>query len=733
MPHSHLYFNREQSWLEFNSRVLQEALDPSTPLLERLKFISIFASNLDEFFMVRVAGLKKMEKEGISQSDSPGETDAGKVLREIWTRTTDLVQRRDNCLTTEVLPELAKHGIRILTLEELSPKQKEFAVTYFEDEVFPVLTPLAYDPAHPFPFLSNLAIYFLVIHEDSRLDADDERMNLCFVEIPRVLDRLIELPSEDGQCQFILLDELVRGNLQQLFLGIRVIDAFPIRVTRNLDYELLENEVVDLLQTMKAEMVSREHQEAIRLQYDPRLPPVVLRKLLYELDLISSEAFPTISPMYLASLARLYRLDFPALKFPAFNPRLPKQFSSREDIFSIIAQGDLLVHHPYESFYAVTEFLMSAAHDPNVVAIKQTLYRTIGDSPIIKSLIEAAENGKQVTAVIELKARFDERNNMVWARRLERAGVNVVFGFVGLKTHCKATMVIRREKKKLVRYVHLSTGNYNSNTAKLYTDIGLFTMDPDLTYDVSVLFNLVTGYNILSHSSEDAATMTRPELVKAAIAPLNLRERIINLIDEEIQHQKAHGNGLIMAKMNALVDQVIIDKLYDASQAGVKIRLLVRGICCLRPGIAGLSENIEVVSIIDRFLEHSRAFYFRGNGQDRVFLSSADWMPRNMDRRVELWFPIERPELKERVVKEILGLGFADNVKARVMQPDGTYVCRKPEPGGKVIRSQFQLIDLAREAGIQSKPYDIAISHNASEEGERPVLMKPKKNKRHKG
>lgn len=721
------YINREQSWLEFNARVLQEALDPTTPLLEQLRFLGIFTSNLDEFFMVRVAGLKKMQQRGILKSDSPGETNSAQVLKELRKRTNQLIAQQYKGLETEVLPKLRQHGVRIFSYDELKPTQRKFIDQYFENEVFPVLTPLSYDAAHPFPFLANLAIYFVVMHERSRMDVRDERMNLCFVEVPRVLQRLIQMPSSEGDFHYILLDEVIKGNLSRLFLGIEVRGAYQLRVTRNLDYELLENEVVDLLQSMKLEMINREHQEAVRLEYDANMPADILRKLLTELELVPSEAFATPSPMFLPTLGKLHDLPFPDLKFAPFNPRLPQQFSSREDIFTIISKEDLLVHHPYESFYAVTEFLMSAAHDPNVVAIKQTLYRTVGDSPIIKSLIEAAENGKHVTAVIELKARFDEKNNMVWARRLERAGVNVVFGFVGLKTHCKATLVIRRESNKLVRYAHLSTGNYNPDTANMYADLGLFTVDPALTYDVSVLFNLVTGYNILSKHTESEELRVKPKLLKVAIAPLNLRETLIGLIRKEITNQKKHGNGQVTAKLNALVDQQIIDELYAASRAGVRIKLLVRGICCLRPGVPGMSEHIEVRSIVDRFLEHARILYFHANGQEKVFLSSADWMPRNMDRRIEMLFPVEHKALKRRILDEIMATAFSDNVKARLMQPDGSYAIPKLTKKSKVLRSQFAFIDMIREQGIQTKPYEIAIRHQPKHRGERPVLPNRKK------
>ena len=410
-----------------------------------------------------------------------------------------------------------------------------------------------------------------------------------------------------------------------------------------------------------------------------------------------------------------------------FNPRLPPALATTEDMFSVIAKKDLMVHHPYESFYAVTEFLHLAAHDPNVLAIKQTLYRTAGDSPIIEALIAAAENGKQVTAVVELKARFDEKNNIIWARRLERAGANVVFGFVGLKTHCKATLVVRREKNQLIRYVHLSTGNYNSNTAKLYTDLGLFTVDDAIGRDVATIFNLITGFDVLTGTNRLSEDAISAQFTKLAIAPVNLRRNILKLIDEEITYHKASGNGFIMAKMNALVDKDIIDALYRASQAGVKIQLIVRGTCCLRPGVAGISHNISVISIVDRFLEHSRIYYFHAGGEHRVYLASADWMPRNMDRRIEIAFPVENKDIKARLINEVLKTTWDDTAKAWQLNADGKYERRRPAPGQEPMRSQMKFIALARKGGIQSIPYDIAIKHNPMRQAGRPIARKKAK------
>jgi polyphosphate kinase len=721
------YLNKELSWLEFNARVLDEALNPQTPLLERLKFLAIFATNLDEFYMVRVAGLKKMSQEALRTTDSPDEMETSAVLDRIRARTLALVERQYRCLHDEVLPALSALDVKVLRVDELTPTQRQAVDATFETDISPVLTPLGVDPAHPFPFLSNQALYLVVIPKELKPVAEGENPGLGFVEVPTVIPRLIPVKTEQpGAHHFVLLEDLIAANLGTLFFGMPVAATYMIRVTRNLDYNLLENKVVDLLKTIQREMVNREHQEVVRIEVDRRVPGSVLDVLKTQLQVTDADVYPVGWPTHIPSLMPLYHLVAREdLKEPPFNPRLPQALAGNEDIFSVIAGKDLLVHHPYESFYAVTEFLHSAAHDPHVLAIKQTLYRSAGDSPIIDSLIAAAENGKQVTAVIELKARFDEKNNISWARRLERAGVNVVFGFVGLKTHGKAVLVVRREKNKLTRYVHLSTGNYNSATARLYTDVGFFTADDDIGLDVATLFNLITGFDVFTGAHRMPDQQIAAKLKKLALAPVNLRQTIVGLIDREIEAQKKQGNGFIFAKMNALVDKDIIDALYRASAAGVRIRLIVRGICSLRPGVPGLSETIEVISVVDRFLEHSRIYYFHANGEHKVFLSSADWMTRNMDRRIEAFWPIEKAEIKARLMEEILNTYWADNVKARVLTADGDYLRRAPAPGAAPLRAQQRLIDIAREGGVQSMPYDIAIRHNTGRKpGQRPIARK---------
>lgn len=726
--HTERYFNRELSWLEFNARVLDEACLPSTPLLERLKFLSIFNNNLDEFFMVRVAGLRKMVQEDIkSSSDSPDELPGEVILKQIRGRVGELMDVCYKQLNQEVLPSLSKEGIDILQIHQLAADQRELMATYFHDNVLPVLTPLAVDPAHPFPFLTNMSQYLVVMFKEVNYNAHTTNPPIGLVEIPSVLPRLIPVVTKTDRKQFVLLEELVRVHIDRIFLGYEMADTQPLRVTRNLDYTLLENEVVDLLKSVQRELTNREHQEAVRVEIGGKLPKSVLMLLKRELHVSMDEIFELDIPLQIPGLMALYHLPLPHLKDPAFNPRLPMQMMSNEDMFSLISREDILLHHPYDSFYPVIEFLQVAAHDPNVLAIKQTLYRSGGDSPIIEALIAAAENGKQVTAVVELKARFDEKNNISWARRLERAGVNVVFGFVGLKTHAKATLVVRREGSKLGRYVHLSTGNYNSNTAKLYTDVSLFSARNDLTNDVGQIFNILTGFNIFSGEAKLRRKHITPEMKTISIAPVTLRPKLLEMIQREMSHKKAGHKAHIVAKVNALTDKELIDALYEASQVGVDIKLIVRGMCCLRPGVKGLSDNIKVTSIVDRFLEHSRIYYFENNGKHEVLLASADMSPRNMDRRVEVCFPLTSSETKEHVVNHILNTYLKDNVKSWSLQQDGSYTRKHPHQGHPEIRSQQKFIELARDYGIKSIPYEMAIRHNTvKEKGTRPVAKAKK-------
>jgi polyphosphate kinase len=727
-----IYLNKELSWLEFNGRVLDEALFASTPLLEKLKFLSIFSTNLDEYFMVRVAGLKKMEQEALRISDSPDGMETSVVLNRIRQRTLELTKRQVETLHDIVLPALRAENIRIVKVGDVSQSDREYLDNYFATDVSPILTPLGFDPAHPFPFLVNQSLYLIVKPRFIPTGIETTQTPIGFVEIPSNVPRLIPLPSAavQGGAAYVLLEDLISANLDFLFFGLEIEATYTMRVIRNLDYNLLENKVVDLLKTMQREVVNREHQEVVRIEIDDQTPQDIIDTLIVSLSINEADVYRMPCPLYIPGLMELYGLPFEQMKDPPFNPRLPNALSGNEDIFSVISKGDLLVHHPYDSFYAVTEFLSYAAHDPNVVAIKQTLYRSAGDSPIIESLITASENGKQVTAVVELKARFDEKNNITWARRLERAGVNVVFGFVGLKTHGKATMVVRREKGKLVRYLHVSTGNYNSSTAKLYTDVGLFTTDQSIAAEVANVFNLITGFDLLTGSQKLAQVEIPRRLKHIAVSPVNMRSTVIDLINSEIEHHRHTGNGHIRAKMNALVDREIVDTLYRASQAGVRIELIVRSACCLRPGIPGISDNIKVISIVDRFLEHSRIFYFNAGGEEKVYISSADWMPRNMDRRIELLIPIRDQKIKQRLIHEILATAWNDNVKARVLHSDGSYHLRSRAPDGEELHSQKRFIELAREGGIQSMPYEIAIRHKPQlKEGQRPVAKKRKDRK----
>ena len=728
---SDLFLNRELSWLEFNARVLNEGLQTQTPLLERLFYLSIFTKNQDEFFMVRVAGLKKMLSEGFIYCESPDKMPIKKALESIQNRSQALCHMQYECFNKQLLPALEKESVKILNYKTLNKSQKSNMSSYFTDEVFPVLTPLAVDSSHPFPFLNNLSIYFLVeFKADTSYISNSEKL-FGFVEIPSIIPRLIPIENKTSSYHFVLLDSIVEAHLQDLFLGFEILNCTLIRVTRNLDYTLLENRVVDLLESIQKEVIHKTQPEAVRLEVDKNISDQALKLLKKTLKLDHHDIYKMPKPMFLPSLIMdLHKLPLPHLKHESFNPRLPKVLGeNNSNIFSLIKERDILVHHPYESFYAITEFLSSAANDPDVYAIKQTLYRSSGDSPIIEALIRAAENGKQVTVVVELKARFDEKNNIVWARRLERSGVHVVYGFVGLKTHCKTTLIVRKEENKLVRYVHLSTGNYNSQTAKIYTDLGLLTANRNFGKDISALFNFLTGFNILKEKVRAPNTQLVPKFKELILSPLYLRKFIIAEINRVIEDQKKYGNGRIIVKINGLDDQYIIEELYKASQSGVDIKLIVRGICCLRPGIKGLSENIKVVSIIDRFLEHSRIYYFSSGSTDQVYLGSADWMTRNMERRIELMFPIQDQDLKEKLILEILKTYLKDNTHARTLNKDGTYSLKLPKKGESKIRAQQEFIGLAREDGIKSIPYEKAIHYDLKRRGRRPVATKASQKK----
>jgi len=688
------YLNRELSWLEFNARVLEEAADPTNPLLERLKFAAIFSSNLDEFFEVRVAGLQQQLYAGIEPQDY-GADGLGPMdqLSRIETRVHALVAAQHRLLDSEVMPGLAAAGIQRVSLDQLEPAEREYVDRLFAREIYPVLTPLAIDPGHPFPHVHNKSLNIVLLVENT----ESGQQLYAVVQVPALLDRVVALPGAGADAperlRFVLLEEVIAAHLGDLFGGFRVLAHTVFRVTRNTDLVINEDEAEDLLQTIEETLRQRILGEAVRLEIlasgDARFAQV----LMGALDLRERDVYRVGGPVDLTALMALHRGEgFRALRDDALLPRPSPAFASGENPFDVIRNQDVLVHHPYESFGAVVDFIDRAADDPQVLAIKQTLYRTSGASPIISALARAAQNGKQVTALVELKARFDEENNIVWARELEQAGVHVVYGIVGLKTHCKAALVVRREKSGLRRYVHLATGNYNPTTARIYTDLGLFTANPDFGEDVSEMFNLLTGYS------------QRRRWRKLVVAPVALRERVIALIERERGHAEAGKPARIIVKMNALVEVSVIDALYRASQAGVEIELIIRGICCLRAGLPGVSERIRVTSIVDRFLEHSRVFYFANAGNPEVLLGSADWMPRNFFRRIEVMFPVEDAHLKARVCEAILPTILSDNVKARVQNPDGSYRRAAPAEGQPAVRSQVALHSQARGSAQVIEP-----------------------------
>lgn len=704
-----LFFNRELTWLAFNERVLNEAGCKTNPLLERLKFTTIFASNLDEFFMVRLSGLLRLvEKEGQGLSGSsryPDESDPEETLDEVALTVRRLVRHAAHLLVDDILPALRDENIYICKPNDLSRAEQERVDEFFEQQVFPVLTPLAVDPAHPFPYLSNLSLYLAVNFYER---GDDGEPLLAFVEVPAALGRLVPVSSRGRRHRFVLMEDIIREHLDKLFPWTQVSGAYVFRVTRNLDYQLLEGEVKDLMKSIELELKDRAQKIVVRLEVEQGFPLELKNRLRMALELDHSDVYEIPEILNIRDLGALLKLDVPpSLKDPPFNPRTPPRLAEERDVFDVIRERDVLLHHPYDSFVSVLEFLQQAASDPNTLAIKQTLYRTGGDSPIIDALVKAAENGKQVTAVVELKARFDEANNIVWARRLERAGAHVVFGFVGLKTHAKCTLVVRREGGHLQRYVHLSTGNYNSSTAKLYTDLGHLTADHAITNDVGSLFNLLTGFNILGNDDKGRKPSRMPEFEKIQVAPFRLRDSIMSLIEAEKKAHTPQNPGHIIAKMNALTDPKLVVALYKASQKGVKIDLIVRGMCVLRPGLPGVSENIRVVSVIDRFLEHSRILWLKNGGQPKIYLGSADFMPRNMDRRIELFWAIEDASLKSKVTG-ILNTFLLDNTKSHVMQPDGSYVLKSPGKE-KPFRAQERFIELARAEGVKSMAYDDAV------------------------
>ncbi|MBA4150395.1 MAG: polyphosphate kinase 1 [Verrucomicrobia bacterium] len=675
------FINRELSWLEFNQRVLDEALDPTTPLLERLKFFCIASSNLDEFFEVRVAGLKQQIESPVVEKSIDGLTST-ETLRAVQKRVRQMVERQYTCWRSELLPALAKSKIRFLSLDVLNKADMAWVEDYYRTKVRPVLTPLGLDPAHPFPQLLNKSLNMIVLLE---IEQDGElQRRLAVVQVPRVLSRFVRLPRNDSRLDYIWLGRLIGHYLGDLFPGTRILGHWLFRVTRNSELYIDEEDAANLLKAVEAELHNRRKGDAVRLEIELNCPPEIRGQLLEHLNLEEDDVYVIDGPINPVRLMAIYEGDHsPELRDKPFIAPVAARLSEEEDLFVAIRKGDILLHHPYEGFRSVVEFLEQAAEDPNVLAIKQTLYRTGGDPKIVGALMQAVRNGKQVTAVVELKARFDEANNIRWAQKLEEAGVHVLYGLVGYKIHCKMTLVVRKDPDAIRRYVHLSTGNYNPTTSKIYTDIGLFTCRPQVGEDATNLFNLLTG------------VCQFPGMYKLLVAPFDLHDRIIQLIAREAENARKGLPAKIIAKMNALVDREVIEALYRASQAGVKIELIVRGVCCLRPQMKGISDNITVRSIVDRFLEHSRIFYFENACQPEVYVGSADWMPRNFYRRIEVVFPIEDGNLRERICNEVLDLTLQDNVKSRLLYPNGSYRRAEVQPGVAAHRSQVEFMALA--------------------------------------
>lgn len=682
---SQYYTNRELSWIQFNYRVLEEARDKSNPLFERLKFLSITSSNLDEFFMVRVASLKDMVNAGYKKPDIAGMTPK-EQLSAISEALHEFTQTQYSTYNRSLLPLLAKEHITVLTsFEQMNDEEASFADNFFMEKVYPVLTPMAVDASRPFPLIRNksLNIAALIKTKNQSEEEMEPELEFATVQVPSVMGRIVQLPCTEG-VKLILLEEIIRRNISKLFLNYDVISTAAYRIERNADLSIDEEEAEDLLQEIEKQLKQRQWGEAIKLEVSEEIDKYLLKYLKKELAISDEEIYKIQGPLDLTFLMKLYGMEgFDAFKQPKYKPQSCPQIDPELSIFDNIKKGDIFLHHPYITFDPVVNFIKEAAVDPKVLAIKQTLYRVSGNSPIVAALARAAENGKQVTVLVELKARFDEEHNIVWAKMLEKAGCHVIYGLVGLKTHSKITLVVRREDTGIRRYVHLATGNYNDSTAKLYTDCGIFTCDERFGEDATAVFNMLSGYSEPKNWN------------RLIVAPIWMKDRFLKLIEREAEHAKKGMPAMIVAKMNSLCDPKIIAALYHASSCGVQIYLLIRGICCLRVGIPGVSENIHVRSIVGNFLEHSRIFYFHNNGSDEIYMGSADWMPRNLDRRVEIVFPVEDEQIKNEI-KHVLDLEFRDNVKAHILQPDGTY--EKQDKRGKLlINSQMEFCREATE------------------------------------
>jgi polyphosphate kinase len=685
-----LFVNRELSLLRFQGRVLEEAMDPRVPLLDRVKFHAILGSNLNEFFMVRVSGLMKQVEAGLAEV-ADGEMSPAELLSAVRERVFDLMEESRRSLQEELLPELGRAGLKVLDYAQLSATQRREVNKYFREIIFPILTPLAFDPGRPFPHISNLSLNLAITIEDEAGNKRFARLKIPssvpqFVPIEGDTKRNTAALKEGPRSSYVWLEQVIAANLKDLFPGMKVLEVHPFHVTRDADLEIQELDASDLPASVEQSVRQRRFGNVIRLAVSVDMPDHLLQTLVSNLEITQNEVYRLHGPLALARLMGIYGVDRPDLKETIFVPRIPEALVPKtedEDIFAAIRRGDIFLHHPFDSFQPVIQLLKQAARDPDVLAIKMTLYRVGRNSPVVEALLEAMEQGKQVSVLLELKARFDEESNIGWARALERQGVHVVYGLLGYKVHSKVAMVVRREGKVMRRYLHLGTGNYNAVTAHLYTDMGLLTCDPELGADATDLFNFLTGYS------------AKDDYRKLLIAPLDLRQRFMEMVEREIAHQKAGRPAGLILKANGLVDREIIRQLYRASQEGLQIDLLIRGICCLRPGIPGVSENIRVTSIVGRFLEHSRVFYFENGGDHQIYLGSADLMPRNLNERVETVFPITNEQMVEQI-RSILELYLADNSKARRMQSDGIYVSRKPDKKESSVEAQSELLRTAQ-------------------------------------
>lgn len=687
------YINRELALLEFQRRVLEEAQDDSNPLLERVKFLAIVGSNLDEFYMVRVAGIRKQIDAGVIDTPPDGLNPAEQLV-EIRKLAWKIMTEARECLKYDLLPSLDKNGIHVMDYRTLNKRQKNVVDEYFNGVIFPVLTPLALDPGHPFPHISNLSVNLAVLLED-----DIGHQHFARIKVPGTLSRLLPIKRSSGSVRqdgtvpyhhyFVWLEQVIATNLDKLFPGMKILEAHPFRVTRDADTVIQELEASDLLETTEESVRKRRFGSVVRVSINDTMPVHIRNILTENLQFDPKDIYTMDGPLGLSGLMALHAIDRRDLKYPPFKPSIPvrlKDYQQDGNLFNIMRREDVLIHHPYDSFNPVVDFLRLAARDPDVLAIKQTLYRVGQNSPVVDALLEARENGKQVAVLVELKARFDEESNINWARKLEREGVHVIYGLLGLKTHSKIALVIRKEGEHIRRYMHLATGNYNAITAQLYEDIGMFTCDEDIGADATDLFNYLTGYS------------TKQDYRKLLVAPVNLRSGMATLIQREVEHHRKGRPAHLILKMNALVDPLIIQSLYQASQAGLKIDLIVRSMCCLRPGVPGLSENIRVISVVGRFLEHSRVYYFHNGGQEQIYLGSADLMPRNINRRVEVLFPVREMRLIRYLRDDVLETYLNDNIKARLMNSDGTYKRVSVKGNTPRLNSQLWLLNHNQKA-----------------------------------